>query len=89
MGHVEGIGTVEEGGVKVPRASGQRQQLEPTWEDTPSLTKPWAAAALGMWGLSWPVCADVFYLDPNMSLLLFLMVHLYSAVSSSLWPHGL
>ena len=59
MGHVEGIGTVEEGGVKVPRASGQRQQLEPTWEDTPSLTKPWAAAALGMWRLSWPVCADV------------------------------
>ena len=45
--------------VKAPSASGQRQQLEPTWEDAPSLPKPWAAAALGVWGLSWPVSADV------------------------------
>lgn len=33
--HVEGIQAAEERGVKGPSAAGQRQQLEPTWQDVP------------------------------------------------------
>ena len=57
---MEGIWALEERGVKAPSALGQRQQLEPVWEDLPPPTKMMGCCSLGHMGVPRePVQADV------------------------------